>query len=455
MQGDGDERFADWIDGQMTPRERERFEAEMRVSKPLRERAEAYRRTAQSVGQAFSQPMVKIDVADAVLARIQNPSSDPSRVSPMPIPRSLPSAWWRSGLVAAAMLLLMVALDRWQPSATLQTATLDDTSLATKDKRQESESKSEDRNGGLGEPANAEPMDVKLRAYGSATNTKAGRADRDAAAVGQEQNAPEALRLKKDAAIADLHVLEADGGSASPAGSAGLFGAPAPPVDAPKTMVPRVVLRRLPDSVASKSAEAREKTMPRGAAPAAGSAPPDGPVAGLLAGLAELDKTLGSLQVQRLPAVPGDLGRIGGESRGASPTIQAWLIEGRSADVYAFLGRLSDTGRSHGYEVTNGEIAMAEVLAFKPASKLEQEPVAEVDGARAKSVGRVAAADREAAVGETAVGEAAPVGSAGRPSTGPTSPSPIGATQGGGAGSMANPMSATMRLVIVIDSGSK
>ena len=128
MPSPGDERLADWLDGRMTPRELERFEAEMRVSKPLREKAEAYRKTALAVKDAFSVGGPKIDLADAVLARIADPqggrpgvvgggagpgAAASSGIGPvggrvLAFPKSLPSAWILSSLVACAMIALGV-----------------------------------------------------------------------------------------------------------------------------------------------------------------------------------------------------------------------------------------------------------------------------------------------------------------------------------------------------------
>jgi hypothetical protein len=47
-----DERLADWVDGRLSERDRERFEAELRVSPQLRERVDEYERTVQSVRAA-------------------------------------------------------------------------------------------------------------------------------------------------------------------------------------------------------------------------------------------------------------------------------------------------------------------------------------------------------------------------------------------------------------------
>ncbi len=70
--GNGDERLADWVDGRMTPRELERFEAEMRVNPALRAAAEEYRQTVSAVQTALRSGLPKVDLAAAVLAALAN-----------------------------------------------------------------------------------------------------------------------------------------------------------------------------------------------------------------------------------------------------------------------------------------------------------------------------------------------------------------------------------------------
>jgi hypothetical protein len=71
-----DERLADWVDGRLSPRHLERFEAEMRVDPELRAEAERYRRTVESLRSAFDDT-VEVDrskgsLADRVLAEIED-----------------------------------------------------------------------------------------------------------------------------------------------------------------------------------------------------------------------------------------------------------------------------------------------------------------------------------------------------------------------------------------------
>ncbi len=120
---DADARFADWVDDRMSVRDRERFEAELRVNPALRLRAEDYRRTVETARQALRMPMQEIDVADAVMARLQDGGGaiTPAPVSPA---RSIVTSWrrashralWFSGAVAAAVFALLGLLFRWDPA---------------------------------------------------------------------------------------------------------------------------------------------------------------------------------------------------------------------------------------------------------------------------------------------------------------------------------------------------
>lgn len=96
---DGDERLADWVDGRMTARELERFEAEMRVNPRLQQEAEEYRRGVEAVRDALREPMPAVDLAQRVLAQIASQPAAP------PAPRHLRRPWLLSLAVAAGLLL--------------------------------------------------------------------------------------------------------------------------------------------------------------------------------------------------------------------------------------------------------------------------------------------------------------------------------------------------------------
>lgn len=67
-----EERFADWVDGRMSARERQRFEAELRVNDELRHQAEEYQRTVELVRRALAEPGTEepVDLADRVMAAL-------------------------------------------------------------------------------------------------------------------------------------------------------------------------------------------------------------------------------------------------------------------------------------------------------------------------------------------------------------------------------------------------
>lgn len=104
-----DERLADWVDGRMSVRDRERFEAELRVNPQLRQAAETYRRGVEAVRQVLRAPGPGVDVADAVLARIGAPAA----AGPRPL-RLFPLA--ASLLVAAAVVMVVVVLQGLEPA---------------------------------------------------------------------------------------------------------------------------------------------------------------------------------------------------------------------------------------------------------------------------------------------------------------------------------------------------
>ena len=72
-----DERLADWVDGRMSERDRERFEAEMRVSPKLRQQVDEYERTVRLTQSALQAPTQSTALADRVLAAIATEPQQP------------------------------------------------------------------------------------------------------------------------------------------------------------------------------------------------------------------------------------------------------------------------------------------------------------------------------------------------------------------------------------------
>jgi hypothetical protein len=315
--------LADWVDGAMTPRERERFEAELRVSKALRDRLTAYAKTVRAVRQGLAQQDASVDVSASVMARIRaadggsSPSSSLARSMPSLRLSDVPGAWWRSALVAAAIVAVIVVLDRWEP-------------------RKE-------------------------------------RKEQDVA------EAPAAAMLKLEAITALRE--ESELGTAKP--DAGAVSAPAPAapaprggVDAPRTMVPEVRFRlakgaasKLPDEWGAGGAAPKALEQPvEKAAPVRPGAPARYGGADVLFGdLASSVRAIGGLTVQSL--APADASKDVVETSAFSMAVLAprsWLVTGTSSEVRAFLANLADAGSAAGYEVSNGEVSAAEVDARIP-----------------------------------------------------------------------------------------
>lgn len=109
---DVDDRLADLVDGRMTPRERERFEAELRVNPQLRADLADYRRTVAVLRAALQEPVAAAaakSMADRVLAAITvAPSAGPP----------VRSRWsWGRGVAAVAGAAALLALAFWLDAA--------------------------------------------------------------------------------------------------------------------------------------------------------------------------------------------------------------------------------------------------------------------------------------------------------------------------------------------------
>ena len=105
---DVDERLAEWVDGCMGARDRERFEAELRVNPQLRQQVEEYEAMVAQVRAALNAPIEDVELADRVMATLATQASGGA-------PRSRP-AWplvWAL-TSAAALLVLVVWIDSWR-----------------------------------------------------------------------------------------------------------------------------------------------------------------------------------------------------------------------------------------------------------------------------------------------------------------------------------------------------
>lgn len=94
-----DDRLADWVDGTLSDRERERFVAELRVNPQLRKDLAEYEKTVATVRTALQAPTSPVSLADRVFAAI----AAEQQPRPKPIPK------WRTGPLARRPLFLSLA----------------------------------------------------------------------------------------------------------------------------------------------------------------------------------------------------------------------------------------------------------------------------------------------------------------------------------------------------------
>ena len=104
-----DERICSFVDGCLSPREQERFVAELRVNAQLQKDLEEYQRTVAAVREALQAPTVPTRLADRVMAAIGTPAAPPRRA---PV-RTWQSLLW-SVVAAAALLALALWLNTWE-----------------------------------------------------------------------------------------------------------------------------------------------------------------------------------------------------------------------------------------------------------------------------------------------------------------------------------------------------
>lgn len=111
-----DERLADWADGRMSERDRERFAAELRVNPQLRQDLADYERTVGVLRAALRAPTTPVPIADRVMAAIEvGAAAGPRRIGAIRLgSRFGRHAWW-SLATAAALLAGALWLDGWAP----------------------------------------------------------------------------------------------------------------------------------------------------------------------------------------------------------------------------------------------------------------------------------------------------------------------------------------------------
>ena len=108
-----DDRLADWVDGRLSERERERFVGELRVNAQLRLDLAEYERTVAAVRAALRAPTQPSDLTARVMAAVAGQAI--RGTSGGSASRRHPLYW--SLAAAAALLVLAVAIDRWPTGA--------------------------------------------------------------------------------------------------------------------------------------------------------------------------------------------------------------------------------------------------------------------------------------------------------------------------------------------------
>ncbi len=106
-----DERLADWVDGRLSDRERERFTAELRVNPRLRKDLEQYEQTVATLRAALRAPTSPVRMADRVLSAIA--AGKQAGAEARPRSRYRPLLW--SLASAAALLVVALWVNSWLP----------------------------------------------------------------------------------------------------------------------------------------------------------------------------------------------------------------------------------------------------------------------------------------------------------------------------------------------------
>lgn len=333
-----DERLSDWVDGCMSDRDRDRFEAEMRVNARLQQEAEAFRRTVTTVQSALRQDPARVDIADRVIAALQQPAATASRSV-----RSLRGMTWLLGLSAAAALLLTaVLLQQWQPAVSPPaqrpvarldqpaptTTLLDDLDGRAEHEDVDSKASGDNAVGGAGREADQRAPSAPGRLKAEAEERKAAAAptpapQEPAPATGLELNLPQAQASVEKPA-------KAAGDEAGAKIEAGAVEQSVGAVTVPKTVAPRMEAGR--GSAKDKSNEPKA-----GRDGDAGTAPGD-----LLALRTDAEPVVQTLVVTRQLAAPS--AAAAGErelaKKSAASAASAEAVTGTGADDF-FLGSVS------------------------------------------------------------------------------------------------------------------
>lgn len=375
---DVDERLCDWLDGRMSARDLERFEAELRVNPGLRARADEYRRTVEVMQQALRAPMRPIDVADAVMARVAGTASGGGLPrAPVPLRGASHRARWLSAGLAAAVLALLALLVRWQPApeATEVAAQppadrqLQDAPAA------EAPAAARRLEANRDDVAAADPMAIagmpQSGLDGAATGGEVGfqrdlqERPADGEVLRQDDAERKAVRLLQQKAEASEIVT-----ALTVLPQLRAFRAVVPPASAPATQT------AVPTAGAAEPARDRDQATPEATRTALDSLQPTVEMARFFDRAipdSGLDQALPSptLQIVRLaavPAAPQPTAATAIANGSATATGEAWLIEGPGPEVYGYLAQFAAASRAFGFAIENSEVPTAVVLALVPAA---------------------------------------------------------------------------------------
>lgn len=278
-----DDRIADWVDGRLSDKDRDRFLAELRVSPQLRRDLEEYERTVAAVRSALQAPTRPVQLADRVMAAIAEgraaPSGGASKL------RLHPLLW--SLATAAALLVVALLVDAWSapgaPEKSTHTAQYDGASKSGKGKNELRD--------GVPNPERALSAETALRDRAqdldAATATENKRADGEPATAHDERRATDLGRvgtLDREAGTAaapstepvaapDLIVTAPSASgpvTSGPPGPTARYAVPGSPAPSP---VPGTGPTEQPGAADAGRARARKESVPPGEE-AAGAEPP-------------------------------------------------------------------------------------------------------------------------------------------------------------------------------------
>lgn len=349
-----DDRLADWVDGRLSDRERERFVAEMRVNPQLRQDLEDYERTVGVVRAALRAPTSPSSMADRILAAVAEQRAAPAARRTAWSSRHM---FW-SLASAAALLACALWVDQWSSPAPLQTsvAAAPDPAAA-----------------GVAPSTDAAAMRDGQRQEGDKSAADKPAADKPAADKSAGNRlAGDGQTIEDQARTAEVHrVSEAVQEKLADPGTTMLFGVR----PAPEAAVPVVTAAAVVESQDAGAGERRQlpapaapmPAVPTTVAPTAGggggaagpaSAGPAGPTRAGLAGPAD-----------RVPTVPGPLAD-GVRAPGApavAPVKATGAAEGsRAAPVPPPTGGAPVTGQDDFYLGATRRVPVPTTLSAAP-----------------------------------------------------------------------------------------